>query len=302
MSIRQHALCTGRRKARWRSAAVIRPRFSHLFYLGATALIAASCSTPQRQASPTPSLIPTIDQGLPSPSPSSTKSPIPLPVQQAPTIDPTLAGIPTARFAPTRTPEPTPIPPSTPTLQVQADLDLEGVFTYIDQLDILHILGEVENQGDEHQVVAVGAALYDRDGNILDQIPGLTAVEVVPADGRSPFEILVERPQGYADFRVIVEGFASDREPRTDLQILELEEPTGSRFQIRGRVLNPGSALMEYAQAIATLYDAQNRVIGIGMEFIQPEELGQGASAPFEIILDQTTSDPDHYAVFALGF
>jgi hypothetical protein len=185
---------------------------------------------------------------------------------------------------------------------VQAGLELNGVYTYIDGLDILHILGEIENGGDEDQIVAVGAALYDREGVILDRIPGLTAAEVVPVDGRSPFEILVERPAGYADFRVIVEGFPSERNPRTDLQISDLDDQAGPRFRIRGRVLNPGRALTEYAQAIATVYDGQNRVIAIGMQFIQSEDLGQNASVPFEIIIDQDLPNADRYAVSALGF
>lgn len=189
-----------------------------------------------------------------------------------------------------------------PTLQVQSDLALEGVNTYIDEDQMLQILGDIENNGDENQTVVVGAVLYDQAGRILDQVSGLTAVEVVPADGISPFEIFAARPAGYADFSVIIEGIPTDREPRTDLEILQPQDQVGARFVVTGQIHNPGSALTEYAQVLVTLYDAQDRVIAMGMELIQPEKLGAGAKTQFDIRIEEHFEPLDHYTLMAIGY
>jgi hypothetical protein len=304
MPIRQHTLCNFEGSAKRRGAWRPWLRVGGISYLAFMAVAAASCtSTLQMEPSPVAaSPFPTEAPPLPSATPAPTQTPTISSQPRAPTLDPTLAGIPTARFAPTRTPRPTPIPPSTPTLAVSSGLALDAAYTYIDSQGIMHILGNVSNATEDVLEVAVAAILYDDEDRALGQVSGLTALEVIAPEATSPFEILVTPPERFAEFEVIIEGFDSDRQPRLDLEIEVSSLDVGSDYRLRGIISNSGESLSEYAQILVTLYDAEDRVIGIGMDFIQPDQLRPGDSTQFEIIVDNPPAEVERYQISAVAF
>lgn len=280
-----------------------RSAFRVCLLASALVVILTSCARGVNPPTPTP----LRSSGRPSPTPPAPTSGAPEPT--APilaylpaTIDPTLAGIPTARFEATRTPKPTPIPPSEPTLAVQSGLRAEGFSTFIDDQGILHILGDIANGTDVVKEVVVGAVLYNDAGQALDQVSGLTATEVIPPNGASPFEVLATPPQGFAEFEVIIEGFDSQRNPRLDLEFENVTENIGADYRLRGEIANPAGPLEEYVQVVATLYDPDDRVIAFGMDLIQPQKLRPGSKVDFEIRIDAYLGDFARYELTAVAF
>jgi hypothetical protein len=185
---------------------------------------------------------------------------------------------------------------------VQSGLSVEGISTYIGDDGVLHILGDVRNNTGEVKEVVVGAVLYDQSGQALDQVSGLTATEVIPPHQTSPFEVLAQPPQGFAEFEVIIEGYASQRNPRLDLEFEDVTEEFGQAYRLRGKVVNPGGSLEEYVQVVATLYDSKDRVIALGMDLIQPEKLRPGDETAFDIRIDAYIGDFARYELMVVAF
>jgi hypothetical protein len=71
----------------------------------------------------------------------------------------------------------------------------------------LYIRGEVVNTGQsDAEWVKVVATLYDAQGNVVGAEYSYAELDVVPAGGRSPFEILLEQWEGFDSYLLQVQG------------------------------------------------------------------------------------------------
>jgi len=99
-------------------------------------------------------------------------------------------------------------------LQVEADHGelgrqdlLVGSHDAYEEYDWLHIRGEVQNTGDtDADWVKVVATLYDGAGIVVGMGYTFTELDVVPAGGTSPFDMVVDWWEGYEYYELQVEG------------------------------------------------------------------------------------------------
>ena len=67
---------------------------------------------------------------------------------------------------------------------------------YVDEIGQHHIVGEVKNNGDVAATfVAVSAAMYDADGNVLDAISGSTVPRSILPGEKAPFDMTSSAPE-----------------------------------------------------------------------------------------------------------
>lgn len=175
--------------------------------------------------------------------------------------------------------------------------------SYTDEDGIVHVLGEIyNNTGANQEQVVVWVAFYDDTGHQIAEDWSAPVVEVVPQGARVPFSVESELRFPYAEYTVSIEGEATERQPRRDLEILSHTGSLDDSYRITGELRNPGETLSMYAEVIATLYDGTGRVVNVGYAFVSADELEGGASAPFEVLVEQPHEGVSTYALWALGF
>ncbi len=190
-------------------------------------------------------------------------------------------------------PPPTPIGPAGPDslllpTPTPLPLELAGLSVHETAVGSLWFLGEVHNPTNvavEH--VAVRVSLTDARGRELEGGLVYTALDLIPAGGRSPFGLLFPgRPAGLASFQaalVSAEPVATlgDRVP--DLAVVEHSGgPLGTLYRVTGRVQNTGEVAVEEVLIVVTLYDAQGTVVGFRAQTLHLP-LEPGATLPFDV-------------------
>jgi hypothetical protein len=69
-------------------------------------------------------------------------------------------------------------------------------------------------------------------------------------------------------------------------------------LHVVGEVENNTPTTAEFVKITGTFYDSSNKVVGTGLTYTNPENIGSGEKAPFELILTSASiplSEIDHY-------
>jgi len=216
---------------------------------------------------------------------SPTSPPLPRP---QPTDTPTAAPA-----TPTPTPTPT-LAPGWHTLNDTSYSDAEGW---------VHVLGEIVNNTAANQEdVLLTVSFYDELDRQIGGEPTAPIVEVIPQGSKVPFSLETELRAPYERYEITVDAVPTDREPRTDLEVLNHAGTTGEIYIITGEVYNPGNPLLAYAEVIATLYDDAGLVVNVGYSFLPAGDLGSGQTASFEVLVEQPHGSIAGYELVVLGF
>lgn len=237
---------------------------------------------------------PTPGPGTPSATPTAT----PLPTE---TVTPTATEALTPTETPTSTPEPTATPTATPAYPAGWNVLNDNV--YVDRNGWTHVLGELYNNTDSHQEnVMVTVTFYNDAGEMVAQEQVAPVVEVVPLGIKVPFELEFQLRTSYSRYEFAVDGDATTRTPRLDLQVANSESSADGNYRITGQVTNPGEALSTYVQIIGTLYDGAGKVVNVGYDFLAAAQLPPGGSAPFEVVIEHPHESVASYGLVVLGF
>lgn len=175
--------------------------------------------------------------------------------------------------------------------------------SYTDGDGVVHVLGEIyNNTGVNQEEVIVWVAFYDDTGRQIAEEWTAPIVEVVPQDVMMPFSVETEPRFPYAEYTISVEGEATERQPRQDLEVLNHTGSLDDSYRITGELRNPGESLSTYAEIIATLYDSAGRVVNVGYAFVPADGLEGEPFAPFEVLVEQPHDDISTYTFLTLGF
>lgn len=231
----------------------------------------------------------------PLPSPSSHDAPDTLPSDTpSPSATPTLS--PTSEMVVTHTPRPTPSDGEspTPTATLTATLppadegwSFEHTFIYYDDMfEELYILGKaINNTGSRQHITSLVPILYDEAGNPLTSEEDvyfppsydlISSVSLAPGSG-VPFSFIITYLPDDLDISAIedhydfvIEAEPTDETTRGDLGLsVEGDDSTDwpDYFFLEGIYTVPEPALAQYVTIIVTLYDEDERVIGVGGSF-----------------------------------
>jgi LysM repeat protein len=169
-------------------------------------------------------------------------------------------------------------------------------------------LGEVRNlAGSAVELVKIQASLYDSQGSPVAYRSVFTALDEIPPGERSPFAILFDKgPLNFYTYQIVAlsavpartDGRRSTKLVTTSLSG-EAIGPTG--YALQGQVYNEDEEPLESIYVVATLYDAEGRVIG--MRKVQPREtvLEAGGRTTFEAIFLGLRAEPAAHRAMAQG-
>ncbi|MBN1890370.1 MAG: hypothetical protein JW850_20415 [Thermoflexales bacterium] len=153
-------------------------------------------------------------------------------------------------------------------------------------------VGEVINTGEQAiKSPRIYLLLYGSDNTKLDVVTGHTEHDLVRPGERVPFSAyLSETPPNWARFEIVFRPQAADGHEYsayTDFEPLDdqLGPDKYSGQIVSGTVRNTGEKSARFVQAVVSLYNAEEKIIGLDTSYIngKDERMAPGQVLPFEV-------------------
>ena len=154
--------------------------------------------------------------------------------------------------------------------------------------NMLHITGEIANYtANAISHVSINALLYPANGtNAVATMHGLPLMEVIAPGQKACFHLYLEAPGKYERYELSIPGFQSGGEPAPALDLADITngfDKAANAYILGGRVLAPEGTAFADLRVVATLYDADGKVVGCEQSApVVADELGAG-SAIFQL-------------------
>jgi hypothetical protein len=182
-----------------------------------------------------------------------------------------------------------------PTLppETQEGLVILSHSTYVDSSGYCHIVGEVENRGQNNtRKNKVIATFYDEQG-----ASNLTALcycylEILKPGERSPFEIVLSSPPNVVNYMLTVEWEVTDTELNRDIVPGELEAMTDGDgyYVVTGQTTNNTGKPIDVIMIVGSFYDSEGTIVAAGITFADVAPLQPDESANFTMVIDPSIS------------
>ena len=235
---------------------------------------------------------------------------------------PTNTPVPTNTPIPTNTPLPTstPLPTNTPLPEPTATTAIENPPTPADMEEGLVILthngffsdsgaalivGEVYNNDTvSYQYVEIVADLQDEAGNTLSTENTYAYVDIIAPGEKSPFMITIyEPPAGLDQYDVVANGDTTDESMLSGLEFDQYadEIDDDGDWKLIGEVVNNSDAIAGYVQVVATLFDANDEVAGVGFSMVESSLMDPGDISPFTLYVTDIYGEVDRFEIQVYG-
>lgn len=160
---------------------------------------------------------------------------------------------------------------------------------------ILHITGEIANYTSSSiSHVSINAVLYPANGtNAVATMHGSPLVSVLAPGQKACFHLYLEAPGKYERYELSIPGFQSGGEPAPALEITDITasfDKSLHTYAVTGRVLGPDGKLSGNLRVVATLYDADGKVVGCKQNQAFSTGEGFAESASFTIRFPEGTA------------
>jgi len=180
-------------------------------------------------------------------------------------------------------------------------ISLKNVVDYEDDLEYLHIIGEVVNNQDKAiEYVRIVVALYDQSNNILDTDFSFSDVQIIPPYGKSPFDVtFTGGSSGVANYKLETEGRETNPLPMG----LQLGRPRIftddlGYVHVVGEVRNKGDTTANYVKVNGILYDSSKNLIGVDFTFTEFSDIYPDQSSSFELTFSDVLGEPASYELY----
>lgn len=193
--------------------------------------------------------------------------------------------------------------------KAEVKLELGATGNYVNSIGSLQVFGQISNNSEVPvSQVQVAVSLMDASGNVVGagSTTG-TILQVIPAQSKSPFAILVSKPPTWKEIRFQIQGQAYAGAtlfpPYLDLKT---QGVTGRMAQfnfytLSGTALNTGSKPAELVHVIAICWDATNKPVGVEDGYAKLDQVPAGGSAPFEVQFSNFKTAPARCDTYVQG-
>jgi peptidoglycan/xylan/chitin deacetylase (PgdA/CDA1 family) len=184
--------------------------------------------------------------------------------------------------------------------------------TWTDASGYLHIAGEVlNNTAESRKWIEIDATLLNSSGGTVGSSVGYPDAAALAPGTRSPFEMVVRQPAGYARaaLRVCTPSSTGGCLPGvvTSVPTYGLSETASSSFldasgrrHYPGAIRNARTATAALVTAHITAYDAFGNVRGLGWDLANPSTLAPGTSGAYEVV-GVGSASPNRYVTTTSG-
>lgn len=231
------------------------------------------------------------------PTPTHTATPTATSTQTAtatsthtPTATTTSTQTPTATATSTPTPMATPTSTSDPS-KIKI---LGNHFAYVDVVEYLHVLGEVQNNTDSYlRFIKITARALNRDGQTLGSGSAYIYLDSLPPGEKTCFDVLLKEPEAWSSYRLENPTYSTDGNPLPKLSVLSSNgshDSTTGWYKITGQVRNDQGNRIDYVSPIGTAYDASGSVVGCNITYVSGNHLIAGEAGSFEMLFTDSNS------------
>jgi len=165
---------------------------------------------------------------------------------------------------------------------------------FSDSIGNLHIVGQVENRGTTNiQFAKVTANVFNTSNQLIGVDFSYTLLPVILPGQRACYHIIMDEPSNWTRYELegtYVSGGVS-APSLVALNVTTGTDPTGVP-EILGQVRNDGSTRSRFVQAIGTLFNSSNFVIGCDSAYVSSTDLNAGQSSSFRISFFPRTYPP----------
>jgi hypothetical protein len=240
------------------------------------------------------------------------EAPSPTPaVPSTPTATGTAPAVGASSPAKTPTPQPTNNSIPTPTFVPRVETsgwDIAGMRFTTDQYpDRVVLYGDLINKTDASQEVSsITGTFYDSHDQVIadaDDIADNWPIDVIPAGGHMPFELIVKEVQGVANLSLRVEAEPSNAAQRQDFEFLDVSQSTVETgdYCVAGNARNPGEILEHYMVVTAILFDSLDNVINFAVDGGPPPSMSDAEELSFEICQQTFNQEVARFELRAWG-
>ena len=210
---------------------------------------------------------------------TSTNTPTSTPTNTA-TVTPTPTS--TATSTPTNTSTQTHTPTNTPTPAVSI---LANNTSFVDISNNLHIVGQVENRSANNvEFVKITANVFNASNQLVAVDFAFTMLRVLTPNQQACYHIVMPQPANWTHYELegtyVVGGVTAPS--LTKLSVTTGYDGTGVP-KILGQIRNDGNGRANSVQAIGTLFNVNNKVIGCDSAYVSSTNLNSGQTSSFQI-------------------
>lgn len=179
--------------------------------------------------------------------------------------------------------EPTPQPTEDP-----AGVNILANHTaYIDDIEYLHIVGEIRNNTDNHlRQIEVQADIYNTNDQLISTTSGFTLLNTLASGEKTCFNLFLAQPEGWSYYQFKPLSYLSDGQPSPNLSLTNLTGRNGFYFDwgdILGEVTNNHNEIVKSVTVVGTLYSAAGDVLGCNAATIYSIDLGPAQTSGFHL-------------------
>ena len=164
--------------------------------------------------------------------------------------------------------------------------------SYVTSSGYLHIVGEVENQGDTYvEYVRVTAMYYDMNDSIVGTNYTVTKLRVLPPHTKSPFELIVDdadRAARISRYSLLITGYIQESQllPHILRMISNSSFISAAGYlNIIGEVNNEGASKCSYVTVTVTCYDLSGKVVAVNDAYTTPLHIMPKANGTFNMMI-----------------
>lgn len=167
---------------------------------------------------------------------------------------------------------------------------------YVDSIDYLHIVGEVENNTDDYlEYVKIPVNIFDDKGSLIDTNFTYTSLRTLAPHEKTCFNISLSKPLKWSNYQFEAPKYHTEAIPIPKLTAYNHSgtlKPTFGWYEILGMVKNKTEKSVKYVKPIATLYNAEGKVIDCNYTFVSNTHLNAHQNSSFKM----TSISRDNYA------
>lgn len=216
----------------------------------------------------------------PTPTPTPTSTPWP-----TLTPWPTSTPRPTATSTPVPMPTSTPRPTSTPTPEPGGVWVLPNHSHYVDSIDYLRIVGEVQNDTSYYlRFVTVAVNVFSSSGQLVGTDYTYIRLDNLPPGQKTCFRLWLDEPVGWSYYEFEALSYWTDGDPLPNLVVFNTSgsyDPQWGDYEVLGQVRNDHGTEVRFVSPVITLYNVAGTVIDCGSTYVNSTDLSPGQTSSF---------------------
>lgn len=172
----------------------------------------------------------------------------------------------------------------------------------------VYFVGEIVNTGNRPIAKPETIiSLLDAEGRRLAFETGYTVQDIVMPGETVPVTVIFsDPPETWGTFEVFLQAKASTGREFMAYTAFASDDTTISRddngyYVLSGTVQNTGESRAEFIQAVASLYDGDGKIVGVGSAYLEQSKLDAGEQSTFTLRVTNLAAPPVYYRMQFVG-